>query len=184
MTLQRLLAVCGPSGSGKTTAVRLLCERHPTIVRVATATTRPRRPDEADGQDYLFLSEAEFERAVSEGGLVAPTRYAGHWYGVPLASVLAAFASGRDVAVVVDTEGVLALRDAFPVRLVPVLLDPPFRLAAARLRLRDGADAGTASRTATMPSERESALAAGCAPLWDPDIGVLAGLLATALGRF
>lgn len=159
----------------------MLCDERQDVVRIPTATTRPRRPSEQDGDDYLFLPRSTFERASAEGGLVAVTVYDRYLYGVPLASLLAAFTAGKDAAVVVDPKGVMELTSAFPGRVVPVLLDPPGSLAAARLVARDGATPSTRSRTATMRDERAAALEAGCEPVWDDDARMTSVMLYSAL---
>jgi len=64
-----LVVVSGPSGSGKTTIVHRLAERLEVDVAV-TATTRPPRPGEIDGEHYHFLDEARFRQMISDGAFV------------------------------------------------------------------------------------------------------------------
>lgn len=182
MSLPKVLAVCGPSGVGKTTAVKLLCSVYPGLSRIRTATTRPPRSGEVDGEDYLFLHPADFERAQAEGALIAATVYAGHRYAVPLESLSSALREGLSPAVVVDVAGVAALREAYPGKVVAAVLDMPQREIDLRLLSRDGAGSGSAMRRDSAASERSSALRAGCAYVsaYDTEEAVIAiyGLLA------
>src|SRR3954454_16868947 len=59
-----LLVLSFPSGAGKTTITRLLLERDPTVSLSVSATTRPLRPGEIDGRDYIFIEQAQFARMV------------------------------------------------------------------------------------------------------------------------
>ncbi len=53
----QLVVISGPSGSGKTTVLRRVFERCPWLESSVSATTRPPRPGEVDGEDYFFLSK-------------------------------------------------------------------------------------------------------------------------------
>ena len=64
-----LVVVSGPSGSGKTTIVSRLAE-DPRVDLAVSATTRPRRQGEVDGEDYYFLSREEFQRRIDAGEFV------------------------------------------------------------------------------------------------------------------
>jgi guanylate kinase len=54
-----LLMIIGPTGSGKTAIIKRL-----GIPYVPTDTTRPKRPDEAEGLDYFFRTD--YDQIVSE----------------------------------------------------------------------------------------------------------------------
>ena len=50
-----MFVLSSPSGAGKTTLSRMLIEREPALKMSVSATTRPKRPGEVNGQG-LFLS--------------------------------------------------------------------------------------------------------------------------------
>ena len=80
---RRLLAILtGPSGCGKTTLCRRFLEEISDTTRVVTTTTRLPRPNETDGVDYHFATEAAFLRAQHKGEFLEHARVYEHLYGV------------------------------------------------------------------------------------------------------
>lgn len=122
------LVIAGPSGAGKSSAIAEILRRNPELTFSVSATTRPRRPDETDGRDYRFVSDAEFDRMLHAGELLEWTTYQGHRYGTPRAEVAPRLAAGQDVVVNVEVNGALALRRAgLPHPVVLVFMVPPSR---------------------------------------------------------
>jgi guanylate kinase len=100
----------GPSGVGKTTvALRVL--EDPRVDRVITATTRPPRPRETHGRDYLFMSPSEFEERRSRDEFIEWAEVYGHSYGSPRAGVEAIRSAGRIPLLVVDIQGAEQIRE-------------------------------------------------------------------------
>ena len=59
-----MFVLSSPSGAGKTTLSRMLIERMPGLKMSVSATTRPMRPGEVDGRDYLFVDQSRFKEMV------------------------------------------------------------------------------------------------------------------------
>ena len=55
-----LVVLSGPSGVGKDAALNKLKELDRQWRFVVTATTRPQRPGERDGVDYIFMTSLSF----------------------------------------------------------------------------------------------------------------------------
>jgi len=108
-----VFVLSGPSGVGKNTIADKL-RREGRAVRAITATTRPPKPGEVDGRDYIFVSEDGFRQWIKEGRLIEHTRYLGHYYGTPLASVNQAGASGLPVILTIDVDGGLQIKKKLP----------------------------------------------------------------------
>lgn len=119
-----LVVLSGPSGAGKDSILRRLKELRPSLYRVVTATTRPRRQDERDGIDYHFLSPERFEGMIAEGEFLEHARVYNHWYGVPKAQVRDALNKGQDVALRTDVQGAATIRKVAP-QGVFILIAPP-----------------------------------------------------------
>jgi guanylate kinase len=81
---------------------------------VVTATTRPIRPGERDGIDYIFLDEPTFLRMKSQGEFVECAQVYGRWYGVPRSQVTAGLQAGKDVILKIDVQGAATVRKMAP----------------------------------------------------------------------
>lgn len=113
--MARLTVVSGPTAVGKGTVVSALARAHPEIFVSVSATTRPARPGEVDGQHYLFTSEVEFDQLVATGALLEWAVVHGvHRYGTPRAPVLAALAQGRAAVLEIDLQGARQVRTTWP----------------------------------------------------------------------
>jgi len=64
------VAVVGPTAVGKTTLINAAIQHEPSIHLVLNNTTRPRRPGERDGVDYLFQTRAAMEARIAKGEYV------------------------------------------------------------------------------------------------------------------
>jgi len=83
------------------------------FVHVVTATTRPPRPHERDGVDYLFTDEATFRRWIEEGNLFEWAEIYGNLYGIPKENLYRPLREGRNVVLTVDVNGKRALERVF-----------------------------------------------------------------------
>src|SRR5262245_6772960 len=106
-----LLVLSSPSGAGKTTLARRLVEGDPAISMSVSVTTRPPRPGEVDGRDYIFIDEARFAAMREAGELLEWARVFDNHYGTPLAPVEAALKAGRDVLFDIDWQGAQQLEE-------------------------------------------------------------------------
>ena len=109
-----LVLISGPSGVGKDAVLKRMQGLGYPFHFVITATTRRRRPDEVDGVDYFFLTEAEFEAMLENGELLEHALVYGEHKGVPKAQVRQALASGQDVLMRVDVQGAATVRCLVP----------------------------------------------------------------------
>ena len=130
-----LLVLSSPSGAGKTTITRLLVERDGNLGVSISATTRPPRANEIDGQHYHFVSESRFDQMVREGALLEHATVFGNRYGTPRAPVEAALAAGRDIVSDIDWQGTQQLAQSVRGDLVAVFILPP-SMAALEDRLK------------------------------------------------
>jgi guanylate kinase len=90
-------------------------ERDPTIAGVAvSATTRQQRPGEVDGREYVFLSDAEFQRRVDNGDFEEHVSFAGGRYGTLREQVDRLLAAGRNVILELEVDGSFAIRRRRP----------------------------------------------------------------------
>lgn len=104
-----LFVISAPSGGGKTTLVEALRQTSEFVYSVS-CTTRPPRAAEVDGQDYHFLSEAEFTGRIEAGDFLEHAQVHGYRYGTLRQPVVTNLESGADVLIDIDTQGAAALR--------------------------------------------------------------------------
>jgi len=121
-----LFIVSGPSGAGKGTLVKAVADRVPDIWVSVSATTREPRPGEVDGQQYLFLSSAEFDRLIAEGGLLEWAEVHGNRYGTPSECVEKALAEGKAVVLEIDPQGAMQVKDRVPESVLVFISAPSF----------------------------------------------------------
>jgi guanylate kinase len=120
-----MFVLSSPSGAGKTTLSRLLLERMPGLKMSVSATTRPMRPGEVDGRDYLFVDNARFEEMVKRHELLEWAIVFENHYGTPRAPAEAALAAGQDVLFDIDWQGTQQLREKARADVVSVFILPP-----------------------------------------------------------
>jgi guanylate kinase len=150
-----LLILSSPSGAGKSTLAKRLMAWDPSIRFSVSATTRPPRPGEVDGRDYLFRSRAEFNALVAAGGMLEHAEVFGNFYGSPRAEVEVAIRDGHDTLFDIDWQGGQQIKQAMRDDAVSVFVLPP-SIAELERRLRQRAqdsDAVIASRMAKSRDE-------------------------------
>jgi len=134
-----VVVLSGPSGSGKSTIVNRVLEESPVkLLKAVSATTRPARPGEVDGEDYYFLAPEEFEtkRAAGEFLECAEVFGAGHWYGTLSSELNRAQQNGAWAFLEIDVEGALAIMEQFPETISIFLKTPSVLVYEQRLRNR------------------------------------------------
>jgi len=131
-----LIVISGPSGVGKDTVVQRLQGRSVPVHFVVTATNRPPRPDEVDGEDYIFVSTAEFAQMIEENELLEYASVYGDYKGVPKQQVRQAFASGKDVVMRLDVQGAATIRHLAPEAVLVFLIADSEEEMVRRLRGR------------------------------------------------
>ena len=120
-----MFVLSSPSGAGKTTVARLLLEKDKNLVLSLSVTTRPKRPAEVDGKDYIFVDEAQFHEMAETGCFLEHANVMGHLYGTPKASVETAITKGQDVLFDIDWQGMQQLKQSASHNLVTIFILPP-----------------------------------------------------------
>lgn len=150
-----LLVFSSPSGAGKTTISRRILEENPDVVMSVSVTTRPQRPGEVDGRDYIFVPIDEFERMRERGEFLEWAKVFEHFYGTPRPPVEKALSEGKIVLFDIDWQGTQQIRDKAGDDLVSIFVLPPSTEELER-RLRQRAQDPTAvvaRRMAKAPEE-------------------------------
>ena len=149
-----LVVLSGPSGVGKDAALSKLRTLERPWHFVVTATTRPRRPGERDGMDYIFLDSGKFEAMVEKGDFLEHARVYGNRYGVPRQQVREAMVKGLDTILKVDVQGAATIKKVAPEAVLIFLAPASMEELGERLSLR-ATESQTDLKTRTQIARRE-----------------------------
>src|SRR5206468_11810026 len=91
-----LFVISAPSGAGKTTQVEAL-RKTSNLLYSVSCTKRAPSVGEIDGENYQFLSSADFRARVEAGDFLEHARVHGDYYGTLREPVLNNLNNGTDV---------------------------------------------------------------------------------------
>jgi len=134
-----VFVITGTSGEGKSTLARLLVERMSELALAVSATTRPRRPGEADGRDYWFISEEEFDRRLAEDGFLEWVQLPwgpGYRSGTLWSELDRIRDEGHAPLLEIETGGALAVQERVPEAVTVFVTAPSREALETRLRAR------------------------------------------------
>jgi len=133
----RLVVVAGPTAVGKGTVVARIRERHPDVRFSVSATTRPPRPGETDGEHYFFVTDNEFDRLIETDQMLEWAVVHGHnRYGTPRGPIVEALDSGHSIILEIDIQGARNVKRAMPEALLVFLIPPSWEELVRRLQAR------------------------------------------------
>ncbi len=118
------IVLAAPSGAGKTSLARALVEGHDDLEFSVSATTRPRREYERDGEDYYFVDDAGFDAMLASGELIEWAWVHGRRYGTPLRGVRERLDRGSSVMLDIDVQGARQIRQKLPDAVLVFVLPP------------------------------------------------------------
>lgn len=146
--------VSAPSGAGKTTLCREARLRLPDLAYSVSYTTRPPRPGEIAGTDFVFVTEPQFRALQERSEFAEWATVHGNLYGTRAGVLEEALAAGRDVLLDIDTQGAAQLRQRYPEAVLVFIVAPSMVELAQRLReRRSDAESEIARRLARAREE-------------------------------
>lgn len=119
-----LAVVSGFSGAGKGTIMKALLEKYDNYALSISATTRDPRPGEADGREYFFMTDEQFEKMIAEDELIEHARYVNHYYGTPRRYVESKMQEGKDVILEIEIQGARKVKEQYPDALLIFVVPP------------------------------------------------------------
>jgi guanylate kinase len=122
---QNVIVLTAPSGAGKTTIAHRVLEAMPEMQFSVSATTRPPRSDETDGEDYHFLSVDEFRARIENDELLEYEEvYPDRFYGTLRTEVDSKSREGP-VLLDIDVNGALNVKDLYGDDALVLFVAPP-----------------------------------------------------------
>lgn len=157
----RIVIISGPSGSGKTTLHKMLLESprlKGSLVKSISATTRPKRPGEKHGRDYLFISASMFRYKIKALHFLEWQKVFDNYYGTPKKAVRELLSKGKNVLLCIDVQGAKVVHRLFP-DAISVFIKTP-SLAVLKDRLESRAQDSHESRALRLKIARKELLEA------------------------
>jgi len=123
----KLIIFSAPSGSGKTTIVRhLLKQPELNLAFSVSATSRPSRGAEKEGENYYFIKVSEFKQHIKNDDFLEWEEvYRDNFYGTFKSEVERLWAEGKNVIFDIDVVGGLRIKKKYPKETLAVFVKPP-----------------------------------------------------------
>ena len=132
----KLIVISGASGVGKGTVVKAMMARRQDLFFSVSATTRPPRPGEVDGQDYYFVTRETFESMIARGEMLEYDEHAKNYYGTPKAQVEEKRKKGH-VLLDIEPNGAKNVKNNYPEAVLVFIMPPSVEELERRLRGRN-----------------------------------------------
>ncbi len=155
-TIQGLLfIVVGPPGVGKNALMEETLKRETRVRQLATVTTRPRRPNEQEGRERLFVTYEQFQQMIASSALLEWQEVHEHkFYGVPRREVEAALAAGQNLIADIDVLGATYIRSLYPEQVILIFVQPPsVEVLEDRMSVRGETEAEIQTRLSRVAME-------------------------------
>ena len=139
MVKGRIVIISGPSGSGKTTLHKMLLESprlKGRLVKSISATTRPKRPGEKHGRDYLFISVDMFRYKINARHFLEWQKVFDNYYGTPKKAAKDMLSLGKHVLLCIDVKGAKVVHQMFPDAVSVFIKTPAPAILKERLEAR------------------------------------------------
>lgn len=122
----KLIIFSAPSGAGKTTLVKYVMSHIDTLTFSVSACSRKKRNYETDGEDYHFLSVAEFKEKIQNKEFIEWEEvYPDYYYGTLFSEVNQKREAGKNVVFDVDVIGGVNLKKIFGNEALAIFIKPP-----------------------------------------------------------
>ena len=119
-----LIILSAPSGGGKSTILNEVLKVAEDIDYSVSYTTRKPRGTEQNGIHYHFVSEAEFQKRISEGDFLEYANVFGNWYGTSKSFIRNRLAVKHHVILDIDVQGA-SLISSTDIPYVKIFILPP-----------------------------------------------------------
>ena len=131
-----LVVLSGPSGAGKGTVVKKILEIDKSIKLSISATTREKRENEVEGENYYFYKEKDFLDLAKDGDFFEYAKYCNNFYGTPKKPIEKWLNEGFDVLLEIEVKGAKQIKEKCKDCVCIFLLPPSLEELYNRLKSR------------------------------------------------
>ena len=133
-----LIVISSPSGAGKTSICKKLIKLDKLIRPSISITTRKPRKNEINGEDYIFISNKDFKKKISNNEFLEYAHVFNNKYGTLKSSTNELLKDGFDVLFDIDWQGTQQLSQENENILTIFILPPSKEEIEKRLKKREG----------------------------------------------
>lgn len=119
-----LLTISGPTGAKKDKVIKALLEKDDNLVLSKSFTTREKKDDEVEGEEYDYIDKKEFLKRVQQGFFLEWAEIYDNYYGTPKRQVEKLLKQGKNVIVKVDIKGALQIKEKVEDAILIFILPP------------------------------------------------------------
>jgi guanylate kinase len=131
-----IFIISAPSGAGKTTLRKAALAVFADMRYSVSFTTRPPRPGEENGRDYVFVTVSEFEAGIRSGRWAEWACVHGNYYGTSADVLAQSLSSGCDILLDIDVQGARQICARFPESVTIFIMPPSLEVLRERLVAR------------------------------------------------
>ncbi len=131
----KLFVISGASGVGKSTVLKQVMEMRKDLSFSVSATTRPPRPGEVDGQSYYFITKDRFEEMIAQNAFLEYDAHMDNYYGTPEGQLEEKLAKGN-VILDIEPNGAFHVRERRSDAVLIFIAPPSLEELERRLRSR------------------------------------------------
>ena len=129
--MSKIILIAGPSGVGKGTIEKELFKDPALNLSFSiSATTRPKRVNEIEGEHYFFVSKEKFEKLIEENAFLEYNKHFDNYYGTLMSEIETKLNQNKNVLVEVETNGAVNIINKLKKEkkeniLISIFIDPP-----------------------------------------------------------
>ncbi len=124
MNKGKLFIITGTSAVGKTTVAKGVLNKAKNLRRSLTYSSRPRRGEEKNHQDYHFISVDKFKQKIKNREFLEWANNYGNLYGTDKKDINKILDKGKNVLVVIDIKGALNIKKKWPKKSIAIFILP------------------------------------------------------------
>ena len=147
-----IIILVGPSCVGKTTIAEELLKKIPESKLTISCTTRDKRSNETEGDEYYFITEEEFKNKVINCEFIEWEKVHDKYYGTLFNEF-----NNKNVLAILDTKGAKAIKTKFPAAKTIFIMPPSLDILLERLKNRGIPDSEIKKRYQNAKLEIEEA---------------------------